>query len=160
MKMTGAIVGSVIALVFLAYLKFPFSTDFAKEGAFIDIAMFTGIFLGGAISGFIVENIYLLKFLLPSKFFSAYKAGSLAGCIIGGVISLPIAFIFGIMVGGLLGGGVASILWKPLVPIGICIGIIGIIILIVTIASFVGSTLGCFAEGFVRWILKGVGQRE
>lgn len=149
MKITGISGGIAVAVLFLNFVELPFPADLTADRASVDWAVTLGIFLGGAISGLLLDNVYATRFSLAERF-SEHETGTRIGCLAGGLLGLLPAFILGVGLGGTLGGGVGSVLWNPLVPFGIGFGIIVVVILLVTITSLVGSILGSFAQGLGR----------
>lgn len=149
MKLTGIIASSITAVIFLALVDLPLPEDLSGSGAAADWAMGLGIFIGAAVAGFIIDNVYIPKFPLSEQF-AGHMKGARAGCLAGGLMGLPIAFILGVMFGGTLGGGVGSIIWAPLIPFGVCLGIFVVVVLVVTITSFTGAILGSAVQKAVK----------
>lgn len=149
MKVTGIIAGAVVAVLFLMFIELPLLADLTNDRESVSWAMNIGIFSGAALAGLLLDNVYAPKFILLERF-AEHKAGTRIGCVLGGLLGLPLAFILGVMFGGTLGGGVGSIIWEPLIPYGVGLGIMAVILIFVTITSLLGSIIGSFVDGSGR----------
>lgn len=145
----GIIIGSTIAILLLCYHSIPFSLqDIQKRWLnVLGLLMTLNLILGGAISGFIVENCFIHKLT---------KKGSIIGCITGSVLISPLSFYSSAVMGCILVGD-----WIPFfvskIGMGksgsilvLFIGIILVIIIVESIGAMIGTALGFLGENLVR----------
>jgi len=148
MGKTGLIIGSIIALLLICYHLFSMPPN-SRQDFLLSIGgllMTTGVFLGGAISGFIIENYFIHK---------SIRIGSIRGCIIGSIIISPLSVYFSIIF-STISGGMGESLGRRIgigelgIHIGIFIGIIFFIIVVESIGALIGAGLGFLVESLIH----------
>lgn len=148
MKKRGLIVGAIIASLFIGY--YLFSMPLLDRQDFLwsigGLLMISGVLLGGALSGLIIENYLVHK---------STRMGTILGCIIGSIIISPLSLYFGIIFSTISGGMGENLGHKIGIGevgshMGIFIGIIFFIIIIEFMGALIGMGLGFLLESLIR----------
>lgn len=157
-NMIGLKVGAIIAFLLTCYHLFLMPSHGRQEfltslGGWL---MISGVLLGGAISGFIIETAIIYKLT---------RTGSIWGCIIGSILISPLSMYLGIIL-STISGGMGENLGRKIgiedfgIRIGIFIGIILFIVVVELIGALIGAVLGFFAESLTRMFYTSFGKKE
>lgn len=141
--------GSVIAILLICYHMFSMPAIARQEmlWSIVGITIFFGLFLGGVVSGFIVENYFIHKLT---------NQGSIIGCIIGSILISPLSVYIAIIFGAYGGGGLGDIIGDKIgmnkfgFLIGMFIGSMLTVIIVESIGAAIGTYLGIFGNKLMQ----------
>lgn len=158
----GAAVGVIIVLWFvIAPSRGPLLPGYNTSNViFFIFSMCLPVIISGAISGTIIENFFIKKYILATKILANYKIGSMTGCIIGSLIFFPIGAFLGLIVGGQFGGGLGSVIGekfgasKITISAGIAVGMTLVAIVVTLIGAAFGVLGGLLLNSVIRKMLR------
>lgn len=146
--------GKAIALAFMiagSILVLRLARKYMREDAqeYLGLALMA---LGMAM-GYVLSAVFVRDHLLSK----ISGVGGRMGCIVGGVVSAPASFYFGI-ISGTLGGGIGEAVGRRLglgdsgIYVGIYLAIVVVIVVVEIVGSLAGGALGYLLETVVRHV--------
>lgn len=143
----GIIIGFIIAVLLMIYHVLPIKNEIRYEKwlSLVGLGMILSVVIGGMVSGYIVENFFIKKYL---------KIGQIWGGIAGSVLISPYAIYYGIVTSPM--GGYLGIMFLSLglgnhgYFLGICIAIALVIIIVECLGAIVGAALGGLIQKVIQ----------
>jgi hypothetical protein len=161
----GLTIEAIIGFTFVIWSVFPqsagtFWSNYSTRSLFSIIFMDLPVVLSGAVSGLIIEGLFIKKYIFLYKPFIQYKIGSTIGCAIGVILFFPLGCFLGMIGGGVWGGALGSAAGyeigagKKGIPVGIVSGILFVSIIITLIGALIGCLIGLAFDFLIRNIFN------